>query len=116
MGKNITSIPAALIRHLQAYDWPGNVRELENVIERAVITSNNSTLKLMDRLATTVNAKTRDKLSETLAEVERAQILNTLKNTGQKIEGTDGAAGVLGLAPSTLRDRMKKLGIRRSMK
>jgi transcriptional regulator with GAF, ATPase, and Fis domain len=70
----------------------------------------------MDRLATTVNAKTRDKLSETLAEVERAQILNTLKNTGQKIEGTDGAAGVLGLAPSTLRDRMKKLGIRRSMK
>jgi transcriptional regulator with GAF, ATPase, and Fis domain len=70
----------------------------------------------MDRLATTVNAKTRDKLSETLAEVERAQILNTLKNTGQKIEGTDEAASVLGLAPSTLRDRMKKLGIRRSMK
>jgi transcriptional regulator with GAF, ATPase, and Fis domain len=55
-------------------------------------------------------------LSETLAEVERAQILNTLENTGQKIEGTDGAAGLLGLAASTLRDRMKKLGIRRSMK
>jgi len=116
MGKNITSIPPALIRHLQAYHWPGNVRELENVIERAVITSNNSILKLTGSLAISPNTKTGAKLSETLAEVERAKILNTLENTGWKIEGTNGAAGVLGLAPSTLRDRIKKLGIRRSMK
>lgn len=116
MGKNITSIPAALIRHLQAYDWPGNVRELENVIERAVITSKDSILKLTDSLAISANVKTGAKLRETLTEVERMQILNTLENTGWKIEGTNGAAGVLGLAPSTLRDRMKKLAIRQSMK
>jgi len=115
MGKNITSIPAALIKHLQAYDWPGNVRELENVIERAVITSKNSILKLSDRLATSANAKSRAKSSKTMAEMEREHILNTLENTGWKIEGTNGAAGVLGLAPSTLRGRMKKLEIYRSM-
>jgi chemotaxis protein methyltransferase CheR len=114
MGKNITFIPAALIRHLQAYDWPGNVRELENVIERAMITSNNSTLELTETLATAFNEKTEEKLNQTLAQVERTQILNSLRNSGWKIEGTNGAAGVLGLAPSTLRDRMKKLGIRRS--
>jgi len=116
MGKNITSIPAALIKHLQAYDWPGNVRELENVIERAVITSKNSILKLSDRLATSASEKTRAKSSKTLAEMEREHILNTLENTDWKIEGKNGAADVLGLAPSTLRGRMKKLEIYRSMK
>jgi len=114
MGKNITSIPAALIKHLQAYDWPGNVRELENVIERAVITSKNSILKLSDRLATSASEKTRAKSSKTLAEMEREHILNTLENTDWKIEGTNGTADVLGLAPSTLRGRMKKLEIYRS--
>lgn len=116
MDKNITSIPKALIRHLQAYDWPGNVRELENVIERAVITSKDSILKLTDNLVISAKVRSRAKLKETLTEVERAQILNTLENTGWKIEGTNGAAGVLGLAPSTLRDRIKKLGIRHPMK
>ena len=116
MDKNITSIPKALIRHLQAYDWPGNVRELENVIERAVITSKGSILKLTDNFVISAKVRSRAKLKETLTEVERAQILNTLENTGWKIEGTNGAAGVLGLAPSTLRDRIKKLGIRHFMK
>jgi formate hydrogenlyase transcriptional activator len=116
MAKNITSIPTALIRHLQAYDWPGNVRELENVIERAVITSKDSILKLTDSLVISTKVKTKGKLRETLAEAERVQILNTLENTDWKIEGTNGAAGVLGLAPSTLRDRIKKLGILQSMK
>ena len=114
MGKNITTIPATLIRHLQAYDWPGNVRELENVIERAVITSKDSILKLTDRLVTSANKKSRAKSSKTLAEMEREHILNTLENTGWKIEGKNGAANVLGLAPSTLRGRMKKLEIYRS--
>jgi PAS domain S-box-containing protein len=116
MDKNITSIPKALIKHLQAYDWPGNVRELENVIERAVITSKGSILKLTDNLVIPAKVRSRAKLKETLTEVERAQILNTLENTGWKIEGTNGAAGVLGLAPSTLRDRIKKLGIRKPKK
>jgi len=116
MDKNITSIPKELIRHLQAYDWPGNVRELENVIERAVITSKGSILKLTDNLVISAKVRSKAKLKETLTEVERTQILNTLENTGWKIEGVNGAAGVLGLAPSTLRDRIKKLGIRHPMK
>ncbi len=112
MGKHISSIPAALIKHLQNYDWPGNIRELENVIERAIITSKNSVLKLTEKL--TVNSSKPDfKSNQTLAEVERNHILKTLEATGWKIEGNNGAAQMLGLAPSTIRSRMKKLGIKR---
>jgi len=112
MGKRISSIPAALIRHLQNYDWPGNVRELENVIERAVITSKNSVLKLTEKL-TANSSKAAFNSSQTLAEVERNHILKILEATGWKIEGNNGAAQILGLAPSTIRSRMKKLGIKR---
>jgi transcriptional regulator with GAF, ATPase, and Fis domain len=100
MNKNITSIPKALIRHLPAYDWPGNVRELENVIERAVITSKGSILKLTDNLVISAKVRSRAKLKETLIEVERAQILNALENTGWKIEGTNGLQVYLGSPPA----------------
>ncbi len=112
MGKRISSIPAALIKHLQNYDWPGNIRELENVIERAVITSKNSVLKLTEKL-TANSSKPGFKSNQTLAEVERNHILKTLEATGWKIEGTSGSAKALGLAPSTIRSRMKKLRIKR---
>jgi transcriptional regulator with GAF, ATPase, and Fis domain len=115
MGRTITSIPDNLINHLKGYDWPGNVRELENVIERAVITSKNSVLKLTEKLTLSDRAKTWDDRSQRLADVEREHISDILEKTHWKIEGKQGAAQVLGLAPSTLRDRMKKLGIRRSV-
>jgi PAS domain S-box-containing protein len=113
MGKSIDIIPAALIKHLQAYDWPGNVRELENVIERAVITSRNSVLKLTERLTPSAAPPERSPSAhaQTLAEVERAHIVAMLEQTRWKVEGPKGAARILGLAPSTLRDRMKKLKI-----
>jgi chemotaxis protein methyltransferase CheR len=114
MGRTITSVPDSLVKHLQAYDWPGNVRELENVIERAMITSKNSVLKLTEKLTLSDRAKTWDDRSRKLADVEREHISDILEKTLWKIEGKQGAARVLGLAPSTLRDRMKKLGIRRS--
>jgi transcriptional regulator with GAF, ATPase, and Fis domain len=114
MGKTITSVPDSLIKHLQAYDWPGNVRELENVIERAMITSKDSVLRLTEKLTLSGRAKTWDDRSQRLADVEREHISDILEKTHWKIEGKQGAAQVLGLAPSTLRDRMKKLGIRRS--
>ncbi len=98
---------------MQNYDWPGNIRELENVIERAVITSKNSVLKLTERL-TANSSKPAVKSNQTLAEVERNHILKTLEATGWKIEGTNGSAKALGLAPSTLRSRMGRLGIKRS--
>ena len=114
LGRTITSIPDSLIKHLQGYDWPGNVRELENVIERAMITSKNSVLRLTEKLTSSGRAKSWDNRRQKLADVERAHISDILEKSHWKIEGRQGAAQVLGLAPSTLRDRMKKLGIRRS--
>jgi len=113
MGRDITAVPASLVRHLQAYDWPGNVRELENVIERAMITSKGSTLQLTSEFAKSTRTQTRVKSRQTLAEVEKAYILKILEKTGWKIEGPKGAANILGLPPSTLRDRIKKLAISR---
>ncbi len=112
MGKRISSIPVSLIKHLQTYDWPGNIRELENVIERAVITSKNTVLTLAEKL-TANSSKPAVKSNQTLAEVERNHILKTLEATDWKIEGKNGAAQMLGLAHSTVRSRMKKLGIKR---
>ncbi len=112
MGKRISSIPVSLIKHLQTYDWPGNIRELENVIERAVITSKNTVLTLAEKL-TANSSKPAVKANQTLAEVERNHILKTLEATDWKIEGKNGAAQMLGLAHSTVRSRMKKLGIKR---
>jgi transcriptional regulator with GAF, ATPase, and Fis domain len=114
MGRTIASIPDSLIRHLHGYDWPGNIRELENVIERAMITSKNSVLKLADKLTLSSRTSAWGNKSQKLADVQRGHISDILEKTRWKIEGKQGAARVLGLAPSTLRDRMKKLGIRRS--
>ena len=113
MGRTITSVPKSLIKHLQTYEWPGNIRELENVIERAVITSRGSTLKLTSEFAQFTKRHTRFKSGQTLADVEKAHILKILEKTGWKISGPKGTSTILGLAPSTLRDRMKKLGISR---
>lgn len=92
---------------------PGNVRELENVIERAVINTRGPKLQLAEKLAASqIDALANNKWKG-LAEVERAYILQVLGETRWKIEGQDGAARILELNPSTLRGRMRKLGIKR---
>jgi formate hydrogenlyase transcriptional activator len=114
MGKNIESISKETMKSLQDYSWPGNVRELESVIERAIITSQGTTLQVLDRFDTfrkvggleTQNVKA-------LADLEQDHILQVLQQTGWRIEGKNGAAVLLGLNPSTLRARMRKYGIRR---
>ena len=114
IGRQIDAIPRQLMDQLKAYDWPGNVRELRNVVERSIITSPNSTLQVPDDLITgqqLSSAATGSAIS--LDEVQRQHILAILEQTGGKIEGPDGAAEILQLKPSTLRHRMKKLGIRR---
>jgi transcriptional regulator with GAF, ATPase, and Fis domain len=109
MGKSIEVIPTGVMDALQNYHWPGNVRELENVLERAVINSSGPKLRLVDEL------KTRQKDSptapKTLEAVEREHIVRTLEQTRWKISGKNGAAEILGLNRSTLRARMRKLGI-----
>jgi formate hydrogenlyase transcriptional activator len=99
-----------------AYEWPGNVRELRNVIERAVILCPGDTL-VVDPLqlgeSDPALAPTRGSLKDDLHSVERAKILQALKESGWKIKGEGNAASRLGTAPSTLRSRMRTLGITR---
>jgi len=114
IGKRIETISQQTLEVLQEYDWPGNVRELESIIERAVIISPGTVLKVLDRL---VSITHREELVagdvKALAELERDHILEVLQKTGWRIEGEKGAALLLGLHPSTLRARMRKYGIRR---
>jgi transcriptional regulator with GAF, ATPase, and Fis domain len=126
LGKTIESIPQETMTKLRNYSWPGNVRELRNVIERAVIISPGSTLRLIDDLDPQALEGDLQKhpvtlhvfpeaglVSETLEQTEYNLILRTLKNVHWKLEGPGGAAELLNLHPSTLRSKMRKLGIER---
>lgn len=114
LGKTVTQIPTEVMNHFESYSWPGNIRELQNVIERAMINSSENTLNLTqyavapDMTTTTISAS-----NKTLQEVEYNHIIKILKQVKWVIEGEKGAAQILGLNPSTLRGRMRKLGIRR---
>jgi formate hydrogenlyase transcriptional activator len=112
MGKCINQIPRETLDAFTSYSWPGNVRELQNLVERAVIRSDNgalpNTLPILDREAImSIPAQ------GTLKESERALILRTLEETGWVNGGRDGAASRLGLKRTTLIAKMKKLGISR---
>jgi transcriptional regulator with GAF, ATPase, and Fis domain len=111
-GKHITSVPQDIMRSLQSYPWKGNIRELINVVERAVITSGNSILHMTEKIETTLPSR-QEETSKSLDATEREHILKVLEETGWKVEGPKGAALILGINPSTLRTRMKKLGIHR---
>jgi chemotaxis protein methyltransferase CheR len=94
---------------LQHYHWPGNIRELENVLERGVINSSGPKLRLIDELKKPFKSLTSSQ--QTLEAVEREYILLVLAQTNWKVGGKDSAAEILGLDRSTLRARMRKLGI-----
>ena len=99
---------------MMQYNWPGNVRELENLIERAVIISPGEVLNMEGFSNDGGENKTVLQTSKaTLAQVQKDYILKTLIETNWKIDGKEGAAQLLDIKPSTLRDRMKKLGIKR---
>jgi formate hydrogenlyase transcriptional activator len=110
LKKPIDSIPDEVLEVLQAHDWPGNIRELQNFIERAVLFSPGSVLRLPLDLKPTVKQSS-EIVSRTLADADRDHILETLKQTGWLIGGQDGAANRLGLPRTTLIYRMRKLGI-----
>jgi PAS domain S-box-containing protein len=109
LGKSIESIPRTVMDTLRDYHWPGNVRELENVLERAVINSSGPKLHLVDEL--TKLHKDLTTAQKTLDEVECDYIVRVLEQTHWKVSGKNGAAEILGLDRSTLRARMRKLGI-----
>ncbi|OGB91231.1 MAG: hypothetical protein A2Z31_07290 [candidate division NC10 bacterium RBG_16_65_8] len=109
LGKPVERIPQDAMDALRHYPWPGNIRELRNVIERAVIVSENSTLQVPLGSAAVAGAVA----PPTLAATERAQILAALEQTGWRIRGSAGAAALLGLKPTTLESRIKKLRLQR---
>jgi chemotaxis protein methyltransferase CheR len=113
LGKKIEKIPLRTMKDLQEYSWPGNVREMENVIERAVINSEGPLLILADRLQTRDPIVLALEMNANLVELERRHIIQVLEGKNWRIAGKNGAAALLGLNPSTLRGRMRKLGLRR---
>jgi len=109
MGRSIERIPERTMKRLVSHAWPGNVRELRNVIERAMILNTGPVLDVDIPLGPVVGTA----VPRTLAEVQRDQILRVLRHTAWRIRGKDGAAAILGLKPTTLESRMKRLGIAR---
>ncbi|HYO81062.1 MAG TPA: sigma 54-interacting transcriptional regulator, partial [Bryobacteraceae bacterium] len=136
MGKRIEQIPQSTMDAFSAHDWPGNVRELQNLVERAVIRSDDGVLwnplltaqslrssvhkggpdhrsgdqvgKRMEPIAVPEPTST-----ASMQDIQRQHILRVLDKTGWIISGSDGAGAILNLHPSTLRSMMSRLGIRR---
>jgi transcriptional regulator with GAF, ATPase, and Fis domain len=106
-GKTIDTVPKKAMESLQSYPWPGNVRELRNVIERAVILSNGRTLNVSPPKA----SKTPASGSLKMEEIQRNHILQVMQQTGWRVRGSNGAAEILDMKPTTLENRMKRLGI-----
>jgi len=108
-SKSIKAISKKSIKQMMDYSWPGNVRELENVIERAIITSQNKILKI--EYLPALEKPSNEFIS--LDENERIHILKALEKTHWKINGNGGAAELLKKNPQTLRAKIKKLKIER---
>jgi PAS domain S-box-containing protein len=118
MGKRIEKIPKDIQEMLLNYDWPGNVRELRNVIERAVIATPGNKLVLPETLHSPESvgfAEEEEIEIIPLEEVERRHIIKALEATGGTISGEEGAAVLLKLHPNTLRFRIQKLGIKKTV-
>ena len=112
LGKRIETISPQDMNKLIEYNWTGNVRELENIIERAIIVSPTKNLNLKDSFSRAkVNGS--NKGFQSLQDMERNYILEVLESTNWRVSGPKGAAKILGLVPSTLEFRMKKLNINR---
>jgi formate hydrogenlyase transcriptional activator len=113
LGKPVDRIPQEVMTALQRYAWPGNIRELRNVVERAIILGDSSTLRLPVGPVTTQPTEPLMTLDAAERAAAQTYIRKVLDRTGWRIRGAGGAAELLGLKPTTLEARMKKLGLRR---
>jgi len=113
IGREIEHIPPETMSALSSYQWPGNIRELQNLIERAVILSNDGVLPNPLPSAATEQRTGVSVVATTLRDSERTLILQTLETVGWIIGGPKGAAAKLGLKRTTLIHKMQKLGIYR---
>jgi formate hydrogenlyase transcriptional activator len=113
MGREIEHIPSETMSALGSYQWPGNIRELQNLIERAVILSDDGVLPNPLPATGTEHHAAISLGVTTLRDSERNLILQTLQTVGWIIGGPKGAAAKLGLKRTTLIHKMQKLGIAR---
>ena len=122
LGREPVELSDDDVKRLCSYVWPGNVRELQNVIERALITSNNGALNLDRALPESLPGSTVDAAdhgapdimtSDQLHQLERDNLRKALEITAWQVAGKGGAAELLNMNPTTLSSRMKALGIRR---
>ncbi len=122
MNRPCVRLSEAQLQHLVAYDWPGNIRELQNIVERIVITAQPDQVLLeLDRPPTAVREEPKARpatplpqrvLTEReLRELEKANMEEALRQTNWRIYGARGAARLLGINPTTLISRLKKLGV-----
>ena len=123
LGRQPATLNSEVMEMLQAYHWPGNVRELEHFIQRAVIACKGAQIEVADLMQygfDIVNAvlglkkRSQNHAVMPLLELERHHILEVLTATNWQIKGAQGAAALLGVPPSTLYGKMRKLGIKRS--
>jgi len=120
LGREVNAVSTVMMDHLQAFSWPGNVRELESVVQRALISSDESVLQLAEPLDVSLRATLHQTVGTVdnpldLRAAEKEHIASILGQTDWKIAGPGGAAAKLGVPPSTLRSKMKKLGLRKSL-
>jgi DNA-binding NtrC family response regulator len=113
LAKRIPAVSRETMDVLQAYPWPGNIRELENVIERAMILSEGAELDVSGSLPPSGGDGAGTGV-RTLEDIQREYIRLVLERTGWRVSGDGGAAELLGMKPTTLEARMKKLGIKRT--
>jgi DNA-binding NtrC family response regulator len=116
-NKQIKGVSHSVMAQMTEYPWPGNVRELEHFIERSILLSDGPIIAeiTLPRHASTKNNDTEPVSAgriKTIDENERDYIINVLKNCNGRIRGPGGAAEIMGLPPTTLHSKMKKLGIR----
>lgn len=120
-NKRFTGVAQSMLNEMNNYNWPGNIRELENVVERSVILHNEGTaLELKRSLPVTVtdayttpNAGTFEDVKHIQRETERVYLISVLKKAQGRIRGTNGAAELLNIKPTTLESKMAKLGIKK---
>ena len=125
LGRLYDPISKEVLELLRRHDWPGNIRELKNVIDRAAVVSTGNWVELPEHWRVSISRFSRAAPAQvhrpfepapaerTFEEHQRSHILQIMRQTGWRIEGSKGAARILALNPSTLRSRMLKLGIRR---
>jgi DNA-binding NtrC family response regulator len=115
-GKKISGVSDKVLKNMMAYHWPGNIRELENLIERSVLLAKgiiieDIPLPLSQKKEASMDHQ--DSRLKTIHENERDYIIDVLKKCHGRIWGAGGAAEVLNVPPTTLKSKMKKLGIQK---